>query len=120
MRGRGAVVVGDPLTQVVARRVYMEVNARLQAQAVGLGGEVRHLDPDEARRAEAVIDRTLGRPWELWKRKALGKERGRAARSGSRTTGGATVPVDAARRDPKPACRSAGRRPALARLPGAC
>jgi hypothetical protein len=25
------------------------------------------------RRAHAAIDRTLARPWELWKRKALGK-----------------------------------------------
>lgn len=73
MRGHGAAVVGDSLIQAVARSVYMEVNARLQAQAIALGGEIRYLDPEEARRAQAVIDRTLGRPWELWKRKALGK-----------------------------------------------
>ncbi len=73
MRGHGAVVVGDSLIQAVARSVYMEVNAKLQAQAIALGGDVRYLDPEEASRAQASIDRTLGRPWELWKRKTLGK-----------------------------------------------
>jgi ribulose-5-phosphate 4-epimerase/fuculose-1-phosphate aldolase len=73
MRGHGAVVVGDSLTRVVARSVYMEINARLQAQAMALGGEVRYLDPEEARRAQAVVEPTFGRPWELWKRKALAK-----------------------------------------------
>lgn len=73
MRGHGAVVVGDSLTRVVARSVYMEVNARLQAQAIALGGEIRYLDPEEARRAQAAVEPTFGRPWELWKRKALAK-----------------------------------------------
>jgi hypothetical protein len=35
-----------------------------------LGGPVTYLDPEEARRAEASITGTIGRPWELWKRKA--------------------------------------------------
>jgi hypothetical protein len=67
------VVVGASLPQVVFRSVYTEVNARLQAQALGLGGGgVTYLSPEEAARAEASITGTLGRPWELWKRKALG------------------------------------------------
>ncbi len=73
MRGHGAVVVGIGLPQVVFRSVYTEVNARLQAQAMALGGSVTYLTPEEARRAEASIAGTLGRPWELWKRKALGR-----------------------------------------------
>jgi ribulose-5-phosphate 4-epimerase/fuculose-1-phosphate aldolase len=74
MRGHGAVVVGASLPQVVFRSVYTEVNARLQAQALGLGGGgVTYLSPEEAARAEASITGTLGRPWELWKRKALGR-----------------------------------------------
>jgi hypothetical protein len=40
---------------------------------MALGGEVRYLDPEEARRAEASLEATLTRPWELWKRKALAK-----------------------------------------------
>jgi ribulose-5-phosphate 4-epimerase/fuculose-1-phosphate aldolase len=72
MRGHGAVVVGGSLSQAIGRSVYLEVNARLQLQAILLGGAVTYLDPEEARRAMA----TLGgyeRAWELWRRKALGK-----------------------------------------------
>ncbi|HXJ81516.1 MAG TPA: class II aldolase/adducin family protein [Candidatus Methylomirabilis sp.] len=71
MRGHGNVVVGDSLPQVVFRAVYTEVNARLQAQAMALSANVTYLDPEEAKKAEASIAGTLGRPWELWKRKAL-------------------------------------------------
>jgi ribulose-5-phosphate 4-epimerase/fuculose-1-phosphate aldolase len=73
MRGHGAVAVGPSLPHVVFRSVYTEMNARVQAQAMALGGSVTFLDPEEARRAEASIDGTLGRPWELWRRKALGR-----------------------------------------------
>lgn len=73
MRGHGAVVVGASLPQAVARSVYMEIGARVAAQAIALGGEVRYLDPEEARRAQAVVEATLGRPWELWKRKAMAR-----------------------------------------------
>jgi ribulose-5-phosphate 4-epimerase/fuculose-1-phosphate aldolase len=72
MRGHGAVVVGTSLPQVVFRSVYTEVNARLQVQAIALGGgNVTYLSPEEAAKAEGSIASTLGRPWELWKRKAL-------------------------------------------------
>ncbi len=73
MRGHGMVVVGATLPQMVFRSVYTEINAKLQAQAMALGGNVTYLDPDEARKAEASLAGTLGRPWELWKRKALAK-----------------------------------------------
>ena len=69
MRGHGAVAVGASLPQVVYRSVYTEMNARLQAQAMALGGPVTYLSPEEARRAEASIAGTLDRPWELWKQK---------------------------------------------------
>jgi ribulose-5-phosphate 4-epimerase/fuculose-1-phosphate aldolase len=73
MRGHGAVVVGPDLPHVVFRSVYTEVNARLQAQAMALGRKVTYLDPGEARRAEAALEGTLARPWELWRRKALSR-----------------------------------------------
>ena len=73
MRGHGAVVVGASLPAAVFRSVYTEVNARLQAQAMALGGPVVYLDPEEAKRAEASIAGTIPRPWELWKKKALGR-----------------------------------------------
>ncbi len=73
MRGHGAVVVGASVPEVVFRSVYTEVNARLQAQAMALGGNITYLDPDEAKRAQASIGGTIGRPWELWKKKALAR-----------------------------------------------
>ncbi len=69
MRGHGAVAVAPGLPLVVFRSVYTEVNARLQAQAMGLGGGVTYLSPEEAQRAEASVGGTVVRPWELWKRR---------------------------------------------------
>ncbi len=71
MRGHGNVVVGVSLPQVVFRSVYTEVNARLQAQALALSGNVTYLDPEEAKKAEMSLAGTLDRPWALWKRKAM-------------------------------------------------
>jgi hypothetical protein len=34
---------------------------------------VTYLDPEEARQAEASVGGTVGRPWELWKRKVGGR-----------------------------------------------
>jgi ribulose-5-phosphate 4-epimerase/fuculose-1-phosphate aldolase len=69
MRGHGAVVVGPTIQHAVARSVYMEVNARLQQQAMALG-PVTYLDPEEARKADATVSDSYGRPWELWTRTA--------------------------------------------------
>ena len=68
MRGHGAVVVGTSVQMAVFRSVYTEMNAKLQAQAMALGGPVTYLDPDEARKAEQNVGGTIGRPWELWKK----------------------------------------------------
>ncbi len=73
MRGHGAVVVGPSLPHAAVRSVYLEMNAKLQAQAMTLGGNVTYLDLEEARKADASVAGTYGRPWELWRRKALGK-----------------------------------------------
>jgi len=62
-------VVGSSLPLAVFRSVYTEVNARLQAQALTLGGSVTYLDTEEAHKAEATVTGTIGRPWELWKKK---------------------------------------------------
>jgi len=73
MRGHGAVVVGTSLPHAVFRSIYTELNARLQAEALGLSKKVVYLAPEEARRAEATMESTIPRAWELWKRKALPK-----------------------------------------------
>jgi HCOMODA/2-hydroxy-3-carboxy-muconic semialdehyde decarboxylase len=71
MRGHGAVVVGAGIKQAVFRAVYTEVNARLQAEAQRLG-PVTFLNDEEAAKAAATNDGLIARPWELWRRKAMG------------------------------------------------
>jgi ribulose-5-phosphate 4-epimerase/fuculose-1-phosphate aldolase len=73
MRGHGSVAVGVSLRQSVYRAIYMELNARLQSEALRLG-PVSYLTPGEARAGAAVNDRMLERPWELWKREAMRKD----------------------------------------------
>jgi ribulose-5-phosphate 4-epimerase/fuculose-1-phosphate aldolase len=75
MRGHGNVVVGDSVQQVVFRAIYTEVNAKLQAEALRLGGgEVNFLNSEEAAKATATNNSVLSRPWELWKRHALASD----------------------------------------------
>ena len=66
MRGHGSVAVGVSLPQVVFRAIYLEVNARLQSEAMKLGS-INFLTPEEARLAAAGNDIHLLRPWLLWK-----------------------------------------------------
>jgi ribulose-5-phosphate 4-epimerase/fuculose-1-phosphate aldolase len=67
MRGHGATVVGISLQQAVYRAVYMEMNARLQSDAMRLG-DVTYLTQAEAQLATETIDGQVQRPWELWVR----------------------------------------------------
>ena len=70
MRGHGAVVVGESVPVAVARSIYLQMDARLQAQAIALGGEITYLDPEEVRKLGGLGG--YDRAWELWKRKAMG------------------------------------------------
>ena len=73
MRGHGATVVAPSLPRLVARAVFMTLNATLQQQAIALGGSITYLDPEEARLIEAREGYGLARAWEAWKRKAMAK-----------------------------------------------
>jgi hypothetical protein len=53
----------------VFRAVFTEVSARVQLQAAALGGPIAALDEEEGRKADAVNLATLGRSWELWKKR---------------------------------------------------
>jgi ribulose-5-phosphate 4-epimerase/fuculose-1-phosphate aldolase len=66
MRGHGAVVVAPSLHVVVGRAYYMNMNARLQWQAITLGGSVTYLDPEEAQKTGAQDG--FERAWDYWKR----------------------------------------------------
>ena len=64
MRGHGAVVVADSLHVVVAKAYYLNVNARLQLQAMQLHGNgVVGLSPEEAKKAVQTYERS----WDAWK-----------------------------------------------------
>ena len=66
MRGHGAVIVGKSIPESVARSVYLETNARIQAQAMATGYPVNYLSPEEVAKRGAVDE--FGRAWDLWKR----------------------------------------------------
>jgi ribulose-5-phosphate 4-epimerase/fuculose-1-phosphate aldolase len=73
MRGHGMTVVGDGVPEAVFRAIYTEMNARLQLQAVSLEGPLEFLSDEEGRRSSAANRSVLERPWELWKKEALGR-----------------------------------------------
>jgi ribulose-5-phosphate 4-epimerase/fuculose-1-phosphate aldolase len=64
MRGHGAVVVARSLHRVVGQAYYLNLNARLQIQAIQLAGrDVAYLDPEEAKKAPQDYERS----WDFWK-----------------------------------------------------
>jgi HCOMODA/2-hydroxy-3-carboxy-muconic semialdehyde decarboxylase len=68
MRGHGDVTVGTAVKHAVFRAYYTDVNAKLQSQAIGLGGEINYLTPEEGAKADAVFQQVLvDRVWNLWK-----------------------------------------------------
>jgi ribulose-5-phosphate 4-epimerase/fuculose-1-phosphate aldolase len=72
IRGHGNVVVGPTVKRATIRAVYTEVNARLQTIALGLGGPINYISPEEG----ALRDKSPGeegRAWDGWKKKAMQK-----------------------------------------------
>jgi ribulose-5-phosphate 4-epimerase/fuculose-1-phosphate aldolase len=67
MRGHGAVIVGESLPTAVGRSVYLDLNARVQVQAMAIGStRITYIDPMEARLY--VAPNNYDRAWELWRR----------------------------------------------------
>jgi ribulose-5-phosphate 4-epimerase/fuculose-1-phosphate aldolase len=76
MRGHGDVTVGPSVKVAVFRAYYTDVNARLQSQAIALGGDVNYLTPGEGAKADTVNLAVLDRIWNLWRMRiapSLGK-----------------------------------------------
>jgi ribulose-5-phosphate 4-epimerase/fuculose-1-phosphate aldolase len=68
MRGHGDVTVGPAVKHAVFRAYYTDVNARLQSQAMELGGKINYLTVAEGAKADAVFQQVLvDRVWNLWK-----------------------------------------------------
>jgi ribulose-5-phosphate 4-epimerase/fuculose-1-phosphate aldolase len=68
MRGHGAVVVGATVKEAVGRAYYLDSNAKLQEQAILLGGKVTYFEPEEAKKTAPQDG--FERAWDVWKRKA--------------------------------------------------
>jgi len=73
MRGHGMTVVGATVQEAVFRAIYTEMNARLQLQATQLEGPIEFLSDEEGRRSTVANAGTIERPWEVWKKRALGR-----------------------------------------------
>jgi HCOMODA/2-hydroxy-3-carboxy-muconic semialdehyde decarboxylase len=73
MRGHGNVTTGPSLQIAVFRAIYTEVNARLELQAIGIGGPITALTPEEGIKADKVNEQVVGRAWDLWKQRVGGK-----------------------------------------------
>ena len=72
MRGHGCAVAGTTLRQTVFTAVYVQVNAKLQTQALNLSGEVQYLSEGELARTKEMLTQEIGleRAWEYWTRRA--------------------------------------------------
>jgi HCOMODA/2-hydroxy-3-carboxy-muconic semialdehyde decarboxylase len=72
LRGHGAVIVGVSLNVAVGRSIYLEESAKIQAEAIALGGDITYLDPQAALKR---VDGDFGEhAWDVWKRKAMGSQ----------------------------------------------
>ena len=67
MRGHGDAIVGPSVKMAVFRAYYTDVDAKLQSQAIALGGDINYLTPGEGAKADAINFAVLDRIWNLWK-----------------------------------------------------
>jgi len=76
MRGHGAVVVGENLPRAVGRSIYLEISAKLQAQAMAIAGPGGKMVCMDAREVEAsVVPQNFARAWNMWRANALARMR---------------------------------------------
>jgi len=80
MRGHGVVIVGPTIPEAVSRSIFLDVNARVQIQAMSLGGTVSFLGgPDVAPPAPTPGQQGppatggVSRSWLFWKQRAMGQ-----------------------------------------------
>lgn len=78
MRGHGYVAVGPDIPEAVSRSIFLDVNARVQLQAIGLGGTVSYLTsadvgPGGGQTAQPSQTTPYPRSWAIWKERAMGR-----------------------------------------------
>jgi len=83
LRGHGAAIVGLSIPDAVSSAIFLDVNARVQSQAVALGGYVHYLTqadlapptPNQQPAAEPGAPGYYPRSWGIWKKNAMGGSR---------------------------------------------
>ena len=83
IRGHGAVIVGTTIPDAVQNAIFTDVNARVQAQAVALGGNISYLTPADVAggnpnpqpAAPPGMPGYYTRSWLIWKANAMGEKR---------------------------------------------
>jgi ribulose-5-phosphate 4-epimerase/fuculose-1-phosphate aldolase len=81
LRGHGAAIVGSSIPDAVSNAIFLDVNARVQSQAVALGGNIHYLTqadlaPPTPNQQPSAVPGSQGyypRSWPIWKAKAMGK-----------------------------------------------
>jgi HCOMODA/2-hydroxy-3-carboxy-muconic semialdehyde decarboxylase len=71
IRGHGDVVVAKSIRTVVLHAVYTDLDARLEAEALRLGGRITYLNEVEAAKTAELNDQQVDRSWDTWKSEAL-------------------------------------------------
>ena len=71
LRAHGMVAVGPTLPVAVFRAIFTVASANIQHQALALGGPLAALDAEEGALADVVNVQTVGRSWDLWKRRVM-------------------------------------------------
>jgi len=83
IRGHGAAIVGTTIPDAVQNAIFLDVNARVQSQAVALGGNIAYLSPADVAGgnpnpqppAPPGSPGYYTRSWLIWKAKAMGEKR---------------------------------------------
>jgi ribulose-5-phosphate 4-epimerase/fuculose-1-phosphate aldolase len=73
MRGHGSAVSGISIQDAVHTAVYLKVNAKLQAEAMRMGGEIIYLTEGEIAEMNKLAQTGHSRAWEYWVRRAGAK-----------------------------------------------
>jgi ribulose-5-phosphate 4-epimerase/fuculose-1-phosphate aldolase len=80
LKGHGFALTGSSLHDVVVRAYQLRMNAKIQQQAIALGGTVTYLDQsEEAPSVQPAVPRVSGsdvrddRAWEYWKQLSVAK-----------------------------------------------
>jgi len=78
MRGHGFIAVGPSIPEVVSRSIFTDVNARVQMDAIRLGGTVNYLTSADVgggggQTAQPNQQTAYPRSWPFWKERAMGR-----------------------------------------------